>query len=172
MMGRMEHHNMNQPPWSSSRGRRVRENLSTSQLIFLGRVCGLFPLVESSIIHNVLSPLSTTWKIPQRLLKAQQSQRRQRPVTFVAVSKLHPKEAVIEAYKAGQRVFGENYVQELLKSSDPQVLATCPDIEWHFIDTCSQTSIKLISVPNFVLSDHRSENLRLLLTKHGPQREP
>ena len=30
---------------------------------------------------------------------------------LVAVSKTKPKEAVIEAYKAGQRVFGENYIQ-------------------------------------------------------------
>ena len=30
---------------------------------------------------------------------------------MVAVSKTKPKEAVIEAYKAGQRVFGENYIQ-------------------------------------------------------------
>ena len=36
---------------------------------------------------------------------------------LVAVSKTKPKEAVIEAYKAGQRVFGENYIQVITRSS-------------------------------------------------------
>lgn len=55
-------------------------------------------------------------------------------VRLVAVSKFHPKESVIEAYSYGQRVFGENYVQELLdKASDPDILTQCPDIKWHFI---------------------------------------
>ena len=36
---------------------------------------------------------------------------------LVAVSKTKPKEAVIEAYKAGQRVFGENYIQVITGSS-------------------------------------------------------
>ena len=36
---------------------------------------------------------------------------------LVAVSKTKPKEAVIEAYKAGQRVFGENYIQVITMSS-------------------------------------------------------
>lgn len=92
--------------------------------------------------------------VQQRLQKAQaKSEERQRPVTLVAVSKLHPKEAVIEAYKAGQRVFGENYVQELFeKASDPQVLATCPDIEWHLIGHLQSNKVnKLLSIPNLRL---------------------
>lgn len=50
-------------------------------------------------------------------------------VTLVAVSKFHPAEAVLEAYNAGQRVFGESRVQELL-AKEP-VLPK--DISWHFI---------------------------------------
>ena len=48
---------------------------------------------------------------------------------LVAVSKTKPPEAVREAYAAGQRVFGENYVQELLDKA-PQLPE---DIAWHFI---------------------------------------
>ena len=36
-----------------------------------------------------------------------------KPPRLVAVSKTKPKEAVMEAYNAGQRVFGENYIQVL-----------------------------------------------------------
>lgn len=52
----------------------------------------------------------------------------------MAVSKFHSKESVLEAYRQGQRVFGENYVTELFdKASDEEVLNLCPDIKWHFI---------------------------------------
>ncbi|XP_073425133.1 pyridoxal phosphate homeostasis protein isoform X2 [Dendrobates tinctorius] len=57
---------------------------------------------------------------------------------------------VIEAYSHGQRVFGENYVQELVeKSSDAKILSSCPEIKWHFIGHLQKHSInKLIAVPN------------------------
>ena len=50
-------------------------------------------------------------------------------VTLVAVSKFHPADALLEAYNAGQRVFGESRVQEL-SAKAPQLPA---DIRWHFI---------------------------------------
>ncbi len=50
-------------------------------------------------------------------------------VRLVAVSKFHPAEAVMEAYDAGQRIFGESRADELTAKR-----AACPDdIEWHFI---------------------------------------
>ncbi len=48
---------------------------------------------------------------------------------LVAVSKFHPVEALREAYDAGQRLFGESRVQELLEKI-PQMPA---DVSWHFI---------------------------------------
>lgn len=51
-------------------------------------------------------------------------------VTIVAVSKQHSAEAIAEAYAAGQRHFGENYLQEALPKMDR--LAGL-DIVWHFI---------------------------------------
>jgi hypothetical protein len=50
-------------------------------------------------------------------------------VRLVAVSKFHPAEAVMEAYAAGQRCFGESRVQELLEKR-PKLPS---DIVWHFI---------------------------------------
>lgn len=52
-------------------------------------------------------------------------------VTLVAVSKKHPAAAIREAYAAGQRDFGENYVQELVAKAAE--LADCAEIRWHLI---------------------------------------
>lgn len=51
-------------------------------------------------------------------------------VELLAVSKRHPLEAILEAAEAGQRDFGENYVQEGLEK-----IESCPrkDLVWHFI---------------------------------------
>lgn len=50
-------------------------------------------------------------------------------VKLVAVSKFHPVEALREAYDAGQRLFGESRVQELI-AKQPQMP---DDVKWHFI---------------------------------------
>jgi hypothetical protein len=52
-------------------------------------------------------------------------------VSLVAVSKGQPPEAIRAAYAAGQRVFGENYAQELVRKA--AALADLPDLAWHFI---------------------------------------
>lgn len=69
-----------------------------------------------------------------------------RPVRLVAVSKTKPVEMLQEAYDAGQRVFGENYVQELLEKA-PQLPG---DISWHFIGHLQSNKAKTIvkSIPN------------------------
>jgi len=62
-------------------------------------------------------------------------------VRLVAVSKTHPVEMLQEAYDAGQRIFGENKVQEMTAKS--QVLPT--DIEWHFIGHVQSNKIKMMA---------------------------
>ena len=56
--------------------------------------------------------------------------RKPEDVRLIAVSKLHPVEAILAAYGFGQRVFGENYVQEALSKQEalPDL-----DVEWHCI---------------------------------------
>jgi pyridoxal phosphate enzyme (YggS family) len=62
-------------------------------------------------------------------------------VKLVAVSKTKPAQDLQEAYAAGQRVFGENYVQELV---DKQ--AQLPtDIKWHFIGNLQSNKVKYIA---------------------------
>ena len=56
--------------------------------------------------------------------------RRPESVTLLAVSKTHPASLVEEAYAAGQRAFGENYVQEAAEKADA---LKDKDIEWHLI---------------------------------------
>ena len=63
-------------------------------------------------------------------------------VQLIAVSKGHPEEAIRAAYRAGMRVFGENYAQELAtKASD---LSDLPGITWRFIGHLQRNKIKLI----------------------------
>ena len=62
-------------------------------------------------------------------------------VKLVAVSKTKPVEAIEEAYKAGQRVFGENRVQELAEKYE--VLPK--DIEWHMIGHLQTNKVKYMA---------------------------
>ncbi|HPD94638.1 MAG TPA: YggS family pyridoxal phosphate-dependent enzyme [Tenuifilaceae bacterium] len=77
-------------------------------------------------------------------------------VTLVAVSKTHPSEKVMEAYNAGQRIFGENKVQELVGKYE-----TMPkDIEWHLIGHLQTNKVKYIAP--FVSLIHSVDSLKLL----------
>ena len=61
-------------------------------------------------------------------------------VKLVAVSKFHPVERLMEAYNAGQRVFGENRPQELAQKV-PQMPS---DVEWHFIGHLQTNKLKFV----------------------------
>lgn len=60
---------------------------------------------------------------------------------------------MIAAYEAGQKHFGENYVNELLeKGHDTDLLEKCKDIRWHFIGHLQSNKInKVLGVPNLYL---------------------
>ena len=75
----------------------------------------------------------------------------------MAVSKLKPVEDIMEAYRAGQRLFGENYAAEL---RDKQVLLPT-DIEWHFIGHLQSKQLKYY-IP-FVSMIHGVDSLQHLL---------
>ncbi|MBR3466779.1 MAG: YggS family pyridoxal phosphate-dependent enzyme [Bacteroidales bacterium] len=62
-------------------------------------------------------------------------------VGLVAVSKFHPAERIMEAYEAGQRVFGESREQELAKKQE----LLPHDIEWHFIGHLQTNKVKYIA---------------------------
>ena len=77
-------------------------------------------------------------------------------VRLVAVSKFHPNEAIEEAYRAGQRVFGESKVQEMTAKYE----SLPKDIEWHFIGHLQTNKIKFI-VP-YVSLIHGIDSYKLL----------
>lgn len=79
-----------------------------------------------------------------------------RGATLVAVSKTKPVEDILALYQAGQRDFGENYVQELV---DKQALLPA-DIRWHFIGHLQSNKVKYIAP--FVHLVHGVDSLRLL----------
>ncbi|HVU02067.1 MAG TPA: YggS family pyridoxal phosphate-dependent enzyme [Polyangiaceae bacterium] len=62
-------------------------------------------------------------------------------VRLVAVSKTKPASAIVEAYEAGQRDFGENYVQELAEKA--AALAHLPDLRFHFIGHLQRNKAKV-----------------------------
>lgn len=78
-------------------------------------------------------------------------------VKIVAVSKFHPVEMIREVYADGQRIFGENRVQELVEKQP--VLPD--DIEWHFIGSLQRNKVKQI-VP-FVHLVHSLDSERLMV---------
>ena len=61
-------------------------------------------------------------------------------VTLVAVTKTKPVSDLEEVYKAGQRIFGENKVQEMVDKYDQLP----KDIEWHLIGHLQTNKVKLL----------------------------
>lgn len=77
-------------------------------------------------------------------------------VQLVAVSKIKPVPEIQQLYNAGQRDFGENYVQELV-DKQPQLPA---DTRWHFIGHLQSNKVKYIAP--FVHLIHGVDSLKLL----------
>lgn len=77
-------------------------------------------------------------------------------VKLVAVSKFHEVPVILEAYQAGQRIFGESKAQELTQKYE----ALPNDIQWHFIGHLQTNKIKYI-VP-FISLIHSIDSLKLL----------
>ena len=77
-------------------------------------------------------------------------------VTMICVSKFHTNEAIMQAYQAGERDFGESRMQELL----PKHEALPKDIRWHFIGHLQTNKVRQI-LP-FVHLIHSVDSLRLL----------
>tara|TARA_B110000503_G_scaffold138942_1_gene226143 strand:+ start:817 stop:1503 length:687 start_codon:yes stop_codon:yes gene_type:complete len=64
-------------------------------------------------------------------------------VKLLAVSKTKPVSDIVQAYEAGQRLFGENYVQEGVEKI--QMLQSLADIEWYFIGPIQSNKTRLVA---------------------------
>ena len=78
-------------------------------------------------------------------------------VQLIAVSKTKPEEEIMEAYNAGQRVFGENMVQELVEKYEQLP----KNIQWHLIGHLQSNKVKYIAP--FVQLIHAVDSFKLLL---------
>jgi len=73
----------------------------------------------------------------------QRAQRKPDEITLLAVSKTKPVDMIVQAYNAGQRNFGESYVQEAVDKIT--ALQNKQDIAWHFIGPIQTNKTKLIA---------------------------
>jgi pyridoxal phosphate enzyme (YggS family) len=116
-----------------------------NQLLF---VLPIFALRSKSI--NMPVNLEAYQQLKESLLSSS--------ATLVAVSKTKPMEDIMELYAAGQRDFGENYVQELMAKA----VALPKDIRWHFIGHLQSNKVKMIAP--FVHLIHGVDSVKLLDT--------
>ena len=77
-------------------------------------------------------------------------------VTLVAVSKTKPVSDLMEAYNAGQRIFGENKIQEMTEKWEQMP----KDIQWHMIGHVQTNKVKFMAP--FVSLIHGVDSLKLL----------
>jgi hypothetical protein len=77
-------------------------------------------------------------------------------VTLVAVSKTKPISDLMEAYNAGQRIFGENKIQEMVEKYEQMP----KDVEWHMIGHVQRNKVKYMA--EFVSLVHGVDNFKLL----------
>jgi uncharacterized pyridoxal phosphate-containing UPF0001 family protein len=84
-------------------------------------------------------------------------------VQLVAVSKTKSNSEIMEAYEAGQRIFGENHVQELIEKAE----LLPKDIQWHMIGHLQTNKVKYIA--SFVSLIASVDSLKLLkeINKHA-----
>ncbi|MEE0978439.1 MAG: YggS family pyridoxal phosphate-dependent enzyme [Muribaculaceae bacterium] len=80
-------------------------------------------------------------------------------VELVAVSKFHPSDAIKQAYDAGQRIFGESRVQELLA----KIHILPDDIRWHFIGHLQTNKVRQIIGKTALIESVDSEKLLNLI---------
>ncbi len=76
-------------------------------------------------------------------------------ITLVAIGKTHPPEVLMDAYNAGQRVFGENRAQELAE----KVRVMPEDVEWHFVGHLQRNKVRLVRPVVSLL--HSMDSVRL-----------
>ena len=108
--------------------------------------------------HSVARALQT---IRDRLTTLSTSMHLAHPPQLIAVSKTKPPALVHQAYAAGQRAFGENYVVELVEKA-PQLPS---DVRWHFIGHLQSNKCKVLTkVPNlYMVESVDSEKLATAL---------
>jgi pyridoxal phosphate enzyme (YggS family) len=98
-------------------------------------------------------------------------QREASTAQLIAVSKTKPVADISEAYAAGQRAFGENYVQELVEKA--QFFENKADIRWHFIGPIQSNKTRDIAAfADVVHSIERAKIAERLAAQRNPTQAP
>lgn len=95
-------------------------------------------------------------------------------VTLVAVSKGHPTAALLEAFEAGARDFGENRVEELVRKRSELVDllgAGAGEVRWHLIGQLQSRKIKPLEHVHLVHSVDRESQLVAFARRGGPRQD-
>lgn len=91
---------------------------------------------------------------------------------LIAVSKTHPFEAIRPLYEAGQRDFGENYVQELQEKAAAARAAGFSDIRWHFIGHLQTNKVKALLPHIYAIHGVNSMKLAAEISKRAERTTP
>lgn len=119
---------------------------------------------DSTLIAQRLS------KVRARIERAARvAGREPQTVRLLAVSKQQPAAAVRAAYAAGQRDFGENYVQELLAKHEQ--LRDLPDLRLHFIGQLQRNKARRVAEASTSVHSVDSQKLVEVLGRHARERE-
>jgi len=89
------------------------------------------------------------------------------PARLIAVSKTQRFEKILTLYEAGQRDFGENYVQELLEKAALAREAGLSDIRWHFIGHLQTNKVKVLLPHVFAIHSVDSVKLATEISKRS-----
>ncbi|WP_426321439.1 YggS family pyridoxal phosphate-dependent enzyme [Pseudoduganella sp. R-43] len=101
---------------------------------------------------------------------AREARRAPNEVQLLAVSKTFPAQAVFEAVLAGQRAFGENYVQEGVdKIHELARMRGCTPLEWHFIGPIQSNKTRLIAENFDWVHTIEREKIAQRLSEQRPQ---
>lgn len=99
--------------------------------------------------------------VEERIREAcKRSGRDRSEIELIAVSKMNPASSVVQAINEGQRVFGENKVQELVDKSEE--LSKYKDIEWHMIGNLQSNKVRFL--PGIVKMIHSVDRLKIAKT--------
>jgi PLP dependent protein len=86
-------------------------------------------------------------------------------IKLMAVSKTKPLSDIIDAYRAGHRVFGENYAQEL--AGKAAELSHLEDLEWHYIGPIQSNKTAIIAEAAHWIDSVDREKIALRLSNHA-----
>lgn len=124
------------------------------------------PVKNSQIADNIA-------RIRERILRAaERADRNPQSIALMAVTKFHPEEAVLEAYHAGIRLFGENRVQEA-QTKYALLRNSLGDLRLHMIGTLQKNKInKALGIFDALQGIDSVEVLEAILARLGSRTEP